>query len=726
MSVAACGYRYVDVPVHRESKGSPWRWLWSRRRSNQPAGRAARRGVLRQLAVVRFLDTGAVRNYAAAMKLLMLAVPAAVAQISLADTPQVDVSDVRKVFDNGHHNAFTDLTVFKGAFYLAFRSCPDGHGVSPDASVIILASKNTRDWKQVHAFSIPRRDTRDPHFLVFKDRLFVYTGTWYSGDAPATGNNDLELNLHLGHAVWSDDGRGWSEPALLEGTFGHYVWRAAAHGEKAFLCGRRKIGFDVGPKGEPREIESLMLQSDDGLIWRKRATFQEIAGDETAFLFDREGRILGIGRRRGMAQLLRSEPPYTEWERRDLDRHIGGPLLAKWGGRTVVGGRHSTGKGPKTSMCWLVGNDLHEFAELPSGGDNSYPGFVAITPTEAVMSWYSSHEGKSSIYMANLEIRTDSSGLGSERKRAIRLGDNLLSHQRSNGGFAVGKDFAAVIGPSERIRNCLERHRKDTTLDNGATHTQIRDLARFYSDTGMPRFRHGCESGIEFLLDAQYENGGWPQRFPDPRGYSRHITFNDGAMVGALSLLHDVANRSEPFVWTDEKLRRRAAEAVGRGVACILKCQIVVDGKLTAWGQQHDHVTHEPRPARVFEPASLCSHESVGVIEFLMSLDSPGPEVIGSIEASVAWLGGPAKLRVSQQDARVMRRIFGDAEVSSLWSRLYEIGTNLPVFGDRDGKVHYDLAEVSEERRLGYSWYVLTPRALIETAYPAWRSKIGR
>ena len=56
----------------------------------------------------------------------------------LVDAPQVQVSNVRKVFDNSHHNAFTDLTVFKGVYYLTFRSCPDGHGVSPNASVIIL------------------------------------------------------------------------------------------------------------------------------------------------------------------------------------------------------------------------------------------------------------------------------------------------------------------------------------------------------------------------------------------------------------------------------------------------------------------------------------------------------------------------------------------------------------------------------------------------------------
>ena len=135
-----------------------------------------------------------------------------------------------------------------------------------------------------------------------------------------------------------------------------------------------------------------MLESDDGLIWRKRAVFQEIAGDETAFLFEPDGRVLGIGRRgSGPAQLLRSAPPYTQWERKDLDRYIGGPLVTKWGERYVVGGRKTTKPGgPKTSLCWLVGDKLHEFAEFPSGGDNSYPGFVELSPTRGLLSHYSS------------------------------------------------------------------------------------------------------------------------------------------------------------------------------------------------------------------------------------------------------------------------------------------------------------------------------------------------
>ena len=199
---------------------------------------------------------------------------------------------------------------------------------------------------------------------------------------------------------------------MLEGTFGHYIWRAATFGDKAYLCGRRKHEFDVRPRGEGPEVESAMLESDDGLVWKTRALFQNREGDETAFQFKSDGSILGIARRgSNKAQILRSVSPFDRWERQDLDRYVGGPLLTRWADRWVVGGRKFTDDGaPKTSMCWLVENQLREFAELPSGGDNSYPGFVALSPTRAVMSYYSSHEKDvgdrtiTAIYLADLEL----------------------------------------------------------------------------------------------------------------------------------------------------------------------------------------------------------------------------------------------------------------------------------------------------------------------------------
>lgn len=338
-----------------------------------------------------------------------------------ADFPSVHVSNIRRAFHNGEHNAFTDLVRWRDKYWLAFRSCPDGHMVHPTSSIIILSSDDTKRWKPVHRFSVPKRDVRDPHFLVFNDKLFVYTGTWYCGDrSPAS--SDRTLNQHLGYAAWSDDGSTWNSPVMLEGTFGHYIWRAAAHDGKAYLCGRRNREFDMTAVGEREQVQSVMLQSDDGLVWRKHALFQDKRGDETAFLFQDDGGVIGIGRRgSGIAELLQSKPPYREWQRRDLDRYIGGPLIARWGDHLLVGGRKSGGafvgkRGPKTSLYWLNRNAndeaglLIEFAELPSNGDTSYPGFLPLSPTRGLVSWYSSHEtddmGKpiTAIYLADLEI----------------------------------------------------------------------------------------------------------------------------------------------------------------------------------------------------------------------------------------------------------------------------------------------------------------------------------
>lgn len=345
------------------------------------------------------------------MKKLLLFLLTLALQAAATDLPEVKVSNIRRVFHNGEHNAFTDMVKFRGLYYLTFRSCPDGHMVHPTASIIVLTSKDTKKWRQVHRFSVPKRDPRDPHFLVFRNRLFIYTGAWYCGDS-SPARSEYTLNRHLGYAAWSDDGVKWHSPIMLEGTFGHYIWKANTYGYKAYLCGRRNRDFDIRKRGEGATVQSLMLESDDGLIWRKAAVFQEERGDETVFQFEKDGSILAIGRRGGgNAQLLKSKPPYTEWDRSDLDRYIGGPMLIKWGDRYIVGGRRSVkGVGPRTSICWFVKDELHEFAQLPSGGDNSYPSFIELSPTKGLVSWYSSHEkdehGKTitAIYLADLEI----------------------------------------------------------------------------------------------------------------------------------------------------------------------------------------------------------------------------------------------------------------------------------------------------------------------------------
>ena len=329
--------------------------------------------------------------------------------------PGVRVSNIRRIEHNGEHNAFTDLCRFQGRIWLAFRSCPNGHGVHPTSSIIVLSSDDGREWSPEFRFSVPKRDVRDPHFLVFRDKLFVYTGAWYCGDSSP---NSYDMNQHLGFAAWTEDGKTWHGPKMLEGTYGHYVWRAATFGDKAYLCGRRKKLFVETATRAERDplVESALLESDDGLVWKRRGLFQETFGDETAFLFEPEGSILAVARSGGgrNAQICRAKPPYSEFSRVDLDRYIGGPLVTKWGSRYVVGGRKMLGGPARCSLYWLADDQLHEFAELPSGGDTSYPGFLETSPDKALLSWYSSHEkdadGKTitAIYLADLSIESAS------------------------------------------------------------------------------------------------------------------------------------------------------------------------------------------------------------------------------------------------------------------------------------------------------------------------------
>lgn len=327
-------------------------------------------------------------------------------------TDPLQVASVRKIFNDGNHNAFTDLCWFQDRIYLTFRSCPDGHGVLPTSRIVVMSSEDGAEWQPIHEFSVRDRDVRDPHFLVFDDTLFVYTGTWLCDPADL---DRRDLNDHLGYCAWSADGATWQGPQFLEGTYGHYIWRAATHGGKAYLCGRRKREFAhwTGGAGAPPIAEAALLESDDGLVWRTRGLFSETCGNETAFLFEDDDAILAVVRGGGSnaAQVCKSRPPYQDWERKPLDRYIGGPLLVKWGSRYLVGGRKMTDSdGPKTTLYWLVDDQLEEIAQLPSGGDNSYPGFVQTGEATALLSYYSSHEGSGTslapcaIYLAELRL----------------------------------------------------------------------------------------------------------------------------------------------------------------------------------------------------------------------------------------------------------------------------------------------------------------------------------
>ncbi|MES2657935.1 MAG: pectate lyase [Verrucomicrobiota bacterium] len=296
-----------------------------------------------------------------------------------------------------------------------------------------------------------------------------------------------------------------------------------------------------------------------------------------------------------------------------------------------------------------------------------------------------------------------------------RIAANIVSYQSDSGGWPKNTD--TVDAPYTGARKKLK-----PTFDNGATTGELRFLARCINVANGESDRAAFTKGLAYILKAQYPTGGWPQFDPPGKQYHRHITFNDGAMVRLLEFLRDV-QRSDIYQFVPSADRKAAGEAFEKGIACILKCQIRVDGKPTVWCAQHDELDYSPRPARAFEPASFSGSESVGITRLLMSLDSPGPEVVAAVEGAVAWLES-AKLKGIRLEKGIDLTVVSDPAAPPLWARFYDLKSGKPFFCDRDGVPKSTLAEIGTERRNGYAWYGVWPRALLEKDYPAWRKRV--
>jgi PelA/Pel-15E family pectate lyase len=300
---------------------------------------------------------------------------------------------------------------------------------------------------------------------------------------------------------------------------------------------------------------------------------------------------------------------------------------------------------------------------------------------------------------------------------------SILLHQRDSGGWPKNKDYEAKMD-REKLRQ--EKGLNDSTFDNGATTSEMRILAKEFRKNGGKKYHEAFHMGLKFCLDAQYENGGWPQYFPKAKGYRAHVTFNDNAMIKVMDLLREVASEDE-FSFVEESLRKRAGESVKKGVACILKCQIRVNGKLTVWCAQHDEETLKPAKARSYELPSFSGNESVGLVRFLMSIKEPSEEVKASVEGAVQWFRDHqiTGYRLEKQKGNFPkgydRELVKNADAEPLWARFYDLEEGLPIYCSRDGVPKRKLEEISYERRNGYSWVGTFAARLLKTDYPKWK-----
>jgi PelA/Pel-15E family pectate lyase len=314
------------------------------------------------------------------------------------------------------------------------------------------------------------------------------------------------------------------------------------------------------------------------------------------------------------------------------------------------------------------------------------------------------------------------------------IADNILLYQKDNGGWPKNYDVQAILTPDQADSLLKVKSILNTTFDNGTTYSQTGYLAKVYSYTKDKKYKDAALKGLDFIISAQYSNGGWPQYFPLETGYSRHITFNDDAYTGIMWLLKDIVEGKSEYRFIDAQRRLQIKNAYEKGLDCILKTQINDTGVPTAWCQQYDEVTLQPAWARKFEPPSICNGESSDIVLLLMSINDPSPAIIDAVQNAVAWFKtsgihgirietfAAPELKTPYTVSKTDRRVVSDSTAPIIWTRYYELKTHRPMFCNRDSKPVYSLAEVERERRDGYGWYVYGPQKVLNK-YPAWQKR---
>ena len=313
------------------------------------------------------------------------------AMVKADDATELRLVEARRIWDKAPHNAFTDLIRFKDRWYCVFRE-GKGH-VSPDGALRVITSVNGNEWESAALITSDNSDLRDAKITTAADGQLMLAG--------AEAINNPVTHTHQSLVWFSKDGRTWTDKHEV-GDRDNWLWRVTWHKGAAY-------GFGYGCDDEPRGIR--LFRSNDGKSFDTlidRVSVEGTYPNETSMIFLPDDTCYCLLRQDGEPNngyVGKSHSPYTEWNWKKLNVRLGGPHMIRLPDGRFLAAVRLYDSPVRTSLCWLDPEDatLVEALRLPSGGDTSYAGLVWHDDLVWV-SYYSSHEGKTSIYLAKVEV----------------------------------------------------------------------------------------------------------------------------------------------------------------------------------------------------------------------------------------------------------------------------------------------------------------------------------
>lgn len=322
-----------------------------------------------------------------------------------------DKIEVQKIWNEAPHSAFTDLIRFKGKFYCTFREA-QSHVSGPKGNARIIMSPDGKNWQSMASFKIDGLDLRDPKISITPDnRLMVLIDveTWKDG----------KVDTRKPYISLSDkNGENFSQPApstvdpKIAVKF-DWVWRVTWHNGVGYA-----IDYQPGIQSGVRTGTIYLLKTIDGKSFLNVSKLNvEGYPNESTIRFDKHNKMYVLIRRdagdkRGV--IATTDAPYTNWQYHKMELQLGGPNFIFLNDSTLcIGSRYYTADMPeatrsKKNMTAIFITDLNGKAKkiIPikeSGGDCSYPGML-VYKNRLWYSYYSSHEDKTSIYLAKVPL----------------------------------------------------------------------------------------------------------------------------------------------------------------------------------------------------------------------------------------------------------------------------------------------------------------------------------